>query len=628
MRGRTSAAPVPVARSRKAREADPLSALDLRVGQIFGGKYRLDKVIGEGATSIVVAATNVSLQRRVALKLLLQPHREPRFKREALTAARLDSEYLVRVVDDGVDLGICYMVMDLLEGEDLRAVLRRKRRLASGDIATWLIQICEPLAAAHAIGVVHRDIKPENLFLTRNRHGEQIVKLLDFGHAKITLGDIQLTEAGDLIGTVPYMSPEQFQSPGTVDAQTDLWALGVVLYELLAGRRPFDMEGETDWQESDRIRSCEPISLRSRCPEVPADLEALASDLLQKEPAVRAARVRNVGAFASRLAPFAEPHAQAMVTHIQATAELQSSFLSPRPQRELLEAPFNSEAGDSWAEPGYNTTTTTKRVTVTKTGPGGDSSAEPGCDTTMSAPAGRSGARAEGDGARDGGDGNGTPLRGAAEERPPVVEERLSPPLPVAPRPRRFSPLRWVTLGVVTVCALGVGFSMEGAAPPPLSSTTNVPVSQPFLPMSNLPSASLEQPAPPDLAKEASAVLASPPSPPLPDKPKGVPRSPTTKPTPKEAPAPDQTAEALAPKRSPRESPPPLPTADASPTSTDGTRQRGASQPGVGKRNIGASPPSVGTSVAESGNEPETSGRVDREKTLELLRSRALKHQP
>lgn len=325
-----------------------LRALGLRRGQLIGGKYQIEDAVGTGATSVVVAATNVSIRRRVALKLLLQPHRAPRFKREAQTSARIDSDHLVRVLDDGVHQGVCYMVMDLLQGEDLRAVLRRRGRLPVCEVATYIIQVCEPLAVAHALGIVHRDIKPENLFLARGRLGAQVLKLLDFGHAKATLEEVQLTDGADPVGTLPYMSPEQYLQPRHVDPRADLWALGVVIHELIAGRRPFSTEGETVWQEADRIRNAEPIPLREVCPDLPAEVEELVLDLLQKDRAERERRVPGAAAVAERLSPFAAAHAQAMVPHIEAAA----AALAERSTEVTNAPPINEAVSTVSADPG------------------------------------------------------------------------------------------------------------------------------------------------------------------------------------------------------------------------------------------------------------------------------------
>ncbi|CAN93831.1 Protein kinase [Sorangium cellulosum So ce56] len=276
-----------------------LAALGLQEGELLGGKYRLEEVLGFGVTSLVVAATNVSLRRRVALKLLLHPHRARRFKREAQTLAAIESEHLVRVLDDGVHRGIFYTVMELLEGRDMRAVLRERGRLCASEVASYVIQACEPLARAHALGIIHRDIKPENLFLSRGRDGEVVLKLLDFSHAKATL-EPTLTEGSSLLGTLPYMSPEQYEQPADVDALSDLWALGVVIHELVAGRRPF--AAATQWQELDRIRHAPPERLRDLLPDTPAEVEALVLDLLQKDRTTRARCVPDVAAVARRLA--------------------------------------------------------------------------------------------------------------------------------------------------------------------------------------------------------------------------------------------------------------------------------------------------------------------------------------
>lgn len=314
-----------------ASTATLLGDLGLQAGEFIGDKYRLEEVLGSGATGIVVAATNLSLRKRVALKLLLQRHRARRFKREVHALAAIESEHIARVLDDGVHRGIFYLVMELIEGRDLRAVLRERTRVPLSEVASYILQACEPLAHAHARGIIHRDIKPENLFLARARGGEVVLKLLDFSHAKATLEEVQLTEGSALIGTLPYMSPEQYSHPSEVTALSDLWALGVVLFELLAGRRPFSAGTTTALQEIPRIQDALPERLSEACPGMPTEMEEIVLDLLRKDKAERARQIPDVGVLAQRLAAFGGERERALAERVERVLANGSSPLRPEP---------------------------------------------------------------------------------------------------------------------------------------------------------------------------------------------------------------------------------------------------------------------------------------------------------
>jgi serine/threonine protein kinase len=218
----------------------------VEAGAVVGGKYHVVRQLGAGGMGAVYDAVHAKTGRRVALKLInesaLSRGREAlaRFEREARAAAAVDSLHVVQVLDSGEDeaSGLPFLVLEFLEGEDLRAVLRRGP--LPPEIAIKIaLQIAQGLVRAHANDVIHRDLKPANVFLAQSDGGRQIVKLLDFGIAKIVEPtDEHLTGTNDLIGSPPYMSPEQVKTPLEIDARTDLWSLGVVLYEMLAGAVP------------------------------------------------------------------------------------------------------------------------------------------------------------------------------------------------------------------------------------------------------------------------------------------------------------------------------------------------------------------------------------------------------
>src|SRR5262249_52659523 len=213
------------------------------------GKYRVDRVIGQGGMGVVVAATHLQLEQRIALKFVLPEAVQSRetvepFSREAKAAVKLKSEHVARVLDVGtLDSGSPYIVMEYLEGRDLSAEVDQRGALPFPEAAEYVLQACEAIAEAHAIGIIHRDLKPQNLFLTRRVDGRPLVKGLDFGISKFNGAqsgeNMSLTKTHAVMGSPNYMSPEQLRSARAVDQRTDIWALGVILYELLTGRVPF-----------------------------------------------------------------------------------------------------------------------------------------------------------------------------------------------------------------------------------------------------------------------------------------------------------------------------------------------------------------------------------------------------
>jgi serine/threonine protein kinase len=283
-----------------------IEGTSLRVGDVLDGKYRILDVLGVGGMGVVVAATHVMLGQKVAIKLLL-PHSlqnavvVARFEREAKAAAALRSEHVARVADVGrLPGGEPFMVMELLEGSNLDDIVEKDGPLAPDVAVNYVLQACEAIAEAHALGIIHRDLKPHNLFLTTRVDGTPLVKVLDFGISKVPNEDSILTQSRDVMGSPLYMSPEQLQGVRGVDARSDLWALGAILFRLITGRTPFD--GETMAKLVSRVVTEKPRDIRRLRPDIPDGLAAVIERCLRKDPAER---YPDVATLAQALDPFA-----------------------------------------------------------------------------------------------------------------------------------------------------------------------------------------------------------------------------------------------------------------------------------------------------------------------------------
>jgi serine/threonine-protein kinase len=238
-------------RSQRDAAGDPtyqVTVAPVTPGDVVAGKYKVERIIGTGGMGSVVAAWHQQLNQRVALKFMLpaiaaDPQAAARFLREGRAAARLSTPHVGRVLDlDSLPNGTPYMVMEFLEGETLAQRLARTGALPAEDALRIVREALIGLAEAHALSIVHRDFKPANLFLARRADGAEVVKVLDFGIAKSVDPDIEhglgQTSQRMLMGSPPYMAPEQINL-GALDARTDVWAVGAVLYELLSGKVPF-----------------------------------------------------------------------------------------------------------------------------------------------------------------------------------------------------------------------------------------------------------------------------------------------------------------------------------------------------------------------------------------------------
>jgi serine/threonine-protein kinase len=262
----------------------------LSVGDVLAGKYRVERILGEGGMGVVVAAHHQLLDQHVAVKLLYQDvadkEAQSRLLLEARSAAKLQSDHVARVidVDTGAD-GLPFIVMELLEGADLCQIADARGALPRWLVVDYMLQSLEGLAHAHARGIVHRDLKPSNLFLANKPDGTQVIKILDFGISKSTSAQTdrrtaQLTGGRSVLGSPPYMSPEQVRAPKTVDHRTDIWSLGICMYELLTNSMPF---GGDEIQETFAcILEKEPAPIRQLVNGVPEGLERVVMRCLAK----------------------------------------------------------------------------------------------------------------------------------------------------------------------------------------------------------------------------------------------------------------------------------------------------------------------------------------------------------
>jgi serine/threonine protein kinase len=295
-------------------------------GELVAGKYRVTRTIGAGGMGIVVAATQIELDRPVALKFLLpealeRPDIAARFAREARAAAKLEGEHITRVLDVGsLPTGEGFIVMEYLEGVDLARVLARDGALPHELAVKYVLEACEGVAEAHAHGIVHRDLKPGNLFLAKRVNGASVIKVLDFGISKFTSaeGSDHVTSTSSLLGSPVYMSPEQLMSARTVDARSDIWALGVVLFELLCGVTPF--QGDRMPVLVAAILHRPALSMDDARPNLPPGLVAVVHRCLEKDPSKRFA---NVAELASALAAFGPPASERSLERIVHTLGLQ-----------------------------------------------------------------------------------------------------------------------------------------------------------------------------------------------------------------------------------------------------------------------------------------------------------------
>jgi serine/threonine-protein kinase len=303
-------------------------------GEILAGKYQVDRTLGKGGMGIVVAARHLQLNQMVALKFLspvacASKGAVARFLREARSAASLEGEHVVKVLDVGtLEGGSPYLVMELLRGEDLGTVLRDKGPLPARDAIDYVLQACEAVAEAHVRGIVHRDLKPANLFLSERPDGSPLVKVLDFGIAKAGANDLDVdvpvTDTDAMMGSPRYMSPEQIQTPRAVDLRTDVWSMGVVLWELLTGRPIWSGSSLADLCTAIVTQGAPP--LRAVRPDAPDELANAIATCLEKD---RDRRYPNLASLAEALAPIAPQRSRICIERIRRLMRRSSAAPGP-----------------------------------------------------------------------------------------------------------------------------------------------------------------------------------------------------------------------------------------------------------------------------------------------------------
>ena len=295
----------------------PLLPPPVAGARVVNGKYEITRVLGEGGMGIVVAARHLALGELVALKFLrasLGGDKESaaRFLLEAKRATRIKNEHVARVYDVDTTDGTPFIVMEYLTGQDLAGVIRDCGGLPLDKAVDLLLQACEAIAEAHALGIVHRDLKPANLFVTVGSDGLPLVKVLDFGIAKSLLAsDTSVTASTAVVGSPVYMSPEQLTCSKHVDQRTDVWSLGVILYEMLAGSTPY--AGNSLAAVAATVLRGLYTRLSLQRSDVPAAVDEVVADALCQD---LEKRVPTVQAFAARIAPFGTAAARASLERI------------------------------------------------------------------------------------------------------------------------------------------------------------------------------------------------------------------------------------------------------------------------------------------------------------------------
>jgi serine/threonine-protein kinase len=305
--------------------------LAIHIGDCIAGKYLVVRALGKGAMGVVFEAKHLALRQSVAIKFLLPEHAamataSSRFLCEARAAGRIRSEHVTRILDtDVLPSGLPYIVMEFLSGMTLAECLQRRGRLAQKEAVDLLLQAAVGVAEAHAAGIVHRDLKPANLFVTTGSDRQPLVKVLDFGISKIrdNQADGAITHRDSVLGSPHYMSPEQMRAPDSVDERSDIWSLGVILFELLSGNVPFP--GRTLLAIFTEGLKAPDLSLQ--CPEIPPELAAVVMRCLARQ---RSERFGCISELARALLPFGSRAAVGSVERINRIAGGPNEPLSSR----------------------------------------------------------------------------------------------------------------------------------------------------------------------------------------------------------------------------------------------------------------------------------------------------------
>ena len=331
------------------------------IGSLFVGKYRIERKLGQGGMGAVFAAHHELLHQRVAIKVLsadvvAEGEAVTRFLNEARAAARIVSEHVARVTDVAtLESGVPYMVLEFLEGADLSKVIETRGPLPVEQAVDWVLQACAGIAKAHALGIVHRDLKPSNLFLAEREDGTTVVKVLDFGISKSTnpalVPSHTLTATGSMIGSPCYMAPEQVRNAKQVDGRTDIWAIGVILYELLTATRPFG--GETLGELLVAIVEQQPPPISATRRDMPAGLEQVVARCMKRTPVER---FSSVAELAQALQPYAArsgvPSSSARFSQAMVPSAIAGPTSDPGTETQTPPPGYGTQTAESWGETG------------------------------------------------------------------------------------------------------------------------------------------------------------------------------------------------------------------------------------------------------------------------------------
>lgn len=316
----------------------------IRESDVIDGKYRVERGLGEGGMGFVVAAWHLQLDEMVALKFIrsgAKPETSVRFLREAKATAKLKGPHVARVYDvDALETGEPYIVMEYLEGTDL-GTLAKTKIFPIAEACDYVLQACDALAEAHALGIVHRDVKLGNLFLTKGPDGEPFIKVLDFGISKFEIlgeHDVDVTNTTAMLGSPRFMSPEQMDDARKVDARSDIWSLGVVLYRLVTGKAPF--EAPTLMQLLAKVMNSPHEPLSTHLPDAPLMFGKTIDRCLEKQSDKR---FDSIAEFAQAIAPFTSNPDKSARAAQRISAMLGRKSMPPPPIVESVEADVRAE---------------------------------------------------------------------------------------------------------------------------------------------------------------------------------------------------------------------------------------------------------------------------------------------